>query len=626
MSTQIDNAAAAGFTAAIDLDKVSPDAVFKATWSFTNSGTTTWDGRYQFVYTIAPHPETAAFPRVPLAAKSAYAITELGAPPAVPPGETVQLTLTFTAPNVVATHATNWQLQAPDGRRFGPVRWLRAVVKAVAGQPAVARQPAASGQPATDKRPTPTPTPASFSPEEWRSAIWDITSVFESGRPGGRADAYQNSDSGIVSYGKHQATLQSGNLERVLTAYFQRSSSPACHSLQQEYAARVKNKEESLRHDARFKELLLAAAGEEAMRQAQDAHFEQNFYQPTTTRARELGVKTPLGLACLYDARVQGGQGGLNRILELVAQKLGSPGPSDSVDEPTWIRAFLDEREAWLGRVADNKEQEGKLQDAGFLRTSTFRVAELRKLLHSGNLNLAGEFTVRDQRIRGLREEMLAKLADKIADKPTDEPAGEPVEKIDLLAYIKGDGRQYEIKNAWGSQERVQTQEDAGNFYHVKNAQWEQFFHDNDFIYRDVDTSPGAGRFYRQKDADLPRGSRWLCRYMAVGQTHTQARQVQFYNKADGSTSAQNSGNVTDTIKLIARHPQYRFPTGIELNDVVELEWVNGRERYFYAKNYGLVGWERKHDDPHTPPWSAISEIHQPGTRDPFDRERVPLP
>ena len=67
------------------------------------------------------------------------------------------------------------------------------------------------------------------------------------------------------------------------------------------------------------------------------------------------------------------------------------------------------------------------------------------------------------------------------------------------------------------------------------------------------------------------------------------------------------------------------FPTGIELNDVIELEWVNGRERYFYAKNYGLVGWERKHDDPHTPPWSAISEIHQPGSREPFTRERLTI-
>jgi hypothetical protein len=136
MSTQIDNATAAGFTAAIDLNKVSPGATFKATWSFKNAGTTTWDGRYQLAYTLAPHAETAGFPRSPMTAQNAFTLAELGAPAAVRPGQTVALTLTFTAPANAATHATTWQMQAPNGRRFGPVRWMRAVVV----QPVVAPQ------------------------------------------------------------------------------------------------------------------------------------------------------------------------------------------------------------------------------------------------------------------------------------------------------------------------------------------------------------------------------------------------------------------------------------------------------------------------------------------------------
>jgi hypothetical protein len=600
MSTQtgFDHAEAAGFTPAINLDDVAPGTTFQATWGYTNMGTTTWDGRYRFTYTLTPHPETAANPRSPMGTQMAFALTDLGAPDTVPPGATVQLTITFTAPATAATHATNWQLQAPDDQRFGPVRWLRAVVKET-------------------KAAEPAGETADFTPDNWRSAIFAITNIFESGTPDGRVDAYQNVDAGIVSYGKHQATLQSGNLERVLNAYFPRSNSATSQALQQEYAGRVQRKEETLRHDARFKQLLLAAAAEPEMSQAQDEVFDNRFYTTVAARASQLGVKTPLGLACLYDTQIQGG---LDRVVELVTQKLGTSGPSTSTDEPTWIRTFLDEREAWLNRVADNKEKEGLPQDAGFLRTSTFRVRELRQLLNSGNLQLAGEFSVRGQRIQGLQQRLMERMAERQPDKAEADQAA-----LDLLPYIKGDGRQYEIKNAWGSQERLQTQKDGGNFYHVKNAQWEQFFHDNDFIYRDADTSPGNNRFYRLKDADLPRGSRWLLRRMSIGQTHTQARQVQFYHKGDGSPSVENSGHVTDTIKLVAHHAKYRFHTGIELDDVIELEWVNGRERYFYAKNYGLVGWERKHDDPHTPPWSAISEIHRSGTREPFVRERVPL-
>jgi hypothetical protein len=51
----------------------------------------------------------------------------------VRPGESVALTLNFTAPKALATHATNWQLAGPDSVRFGPIRWLRAVVVAAAG-------------------------------------------------------------------------------------------------------------------------------------------------------------------------------------------------------------------------------------------------------------------------------------------------------------------------------------------------------------------------------------------------------------------------------------------------------------------------------------------------------------
>ena len=194
---------------------------------------------------------------------------------------------------------------------------------------------------------------------------------------------------------------------------------------------------------------------------------------------------------------------------------------------------------------------------------------------------------------------------------------------IDLLLYVKGDGRQYEVRNSFGSQERFQTQEDGSTFYLVKNTQWEQFFFDNDFIYRDIDISPGAGRYYRLTDPDRQHGSRWLRRRMVIGDTFTQKRHVQFYNKKDGTPSVPNSGHVEDTIKLVAHHDKLKFETGVEVEDVIEFQWVNGKEKYFYARGLGMVGWARGHDDPNTPEWSAVAEIHAPGSREPFVRERV---
>ncbi len=126
-----DAAESAGFAFDVDLNRVPAGGPLHATWTFRNSGQSTWGGDYRLVYSETPHPETAGNARSTLGAAPGYTLAELGASP-VRPGEMVGLTLPFRAPTIAGTYATNWQLAAPDGRRFGPIRWLRAVVVAVA--------------------------------------------------------------------------------------------------------------------------------------------------------------------------------------------------------------------------------------------------------------------------------------------------------------------------------------------------------------------------------------------------------------------------------------------------------------------------------------------------------------
>ena len=130
-STQMNAAEVAGFASDTDMNRVPAGAPFRATWTFRNSGQNTWGGDYRLVYADTPHPETANNARSTLGAAAGYTLAELGAPP-VGPGETVPLTLIFHAPAAPGIYATNWQLAAPDGQHFGPIRWLRAVVVAVA--------------------------------------------------------------------------------------------------------------------------------------------------------------------------------------------------------------------------------------------------------------------------------------------------------------------------------------------------------------------------------------------------------------------------------------------------------------------------------------------------------------
>lgn len=185
---------------------------------------------------------------------------------------------------------------------------------------------------------------------------------------------------------------------------------------------------------------------------------------------------------------------------------------------------------------------------------------------------------------------------------------------VDLLDYLAGDGRTYRVGNSRGSFEVFQTQRESDRFYQVKAwddlsvVNYEEFSVDH-FIRRDVDTSPGGGRFYRQFDAP------WAPRFMRVGESFSQRKRVQFYWLADCSESEANSDEVTDTITLDARYDRYTFRSNgwaaVTLPDVVQLRWVEGGEIYFFARRYGLVGWERLHQDLLTPAWSAISEMRE---------------
>jgi hypothetical protein len=127
-----DEAEAAGFSPSVDLDRVAADESFQGTWIFRNSGNTTWTADYRLLFVEQGHPETASTTNTALGAIPSQSITDLGAPEEVRPGESMSLTLEFKAPVKTGTYGTNWQLQNPAGKQFGPIRWMRAIVVSAA--------------------------------------------------------------------------------------------------------------------------------------------------------------------------------------------------------------------------------------------------------------------------------------------------------------------------------------------------------------------------------------------------------------------------------------------------------------------------------------------------------------
>lgn len=195
----------------------------------------------------------------------------------------------------------------------------------------------------------------------------------------------------------------------------------------------------------------------------------------------------------------------------------------------------------------------------------------------------------------------------------------------DLATYMVGDGRLYEVwRSINNSQARHQTQIEGYKFFHTKgseiSAEWEELWASANYIYRGTDTSPGNGEYYTLREYGQY-GSPWAPRFWHVGGIFERNPVVTFYRDTD--CGQVNQGTHRTWLKFEEFYSTFTFPGGITLNGVVQLAWLlapNAEpvERYYYAKNFGLVGWSSNDRG-----FSHISEIHAPGTRPDNNREII---
>ena len=162
---------------------------------------------------------------------------------------------------------------------------------------------------------------------------------------------------------------------------------------------------------------------------------------------------------------------------------------------------------------------------------------------------------------------------------------------LDLLDYLRGDGRAYMVQHPGGASEKFRTVRDGARWLQLKNSQWEEFWYDDGFIWRGVDTSPGDGQYYRQFE-DGQEGARWCPRRMTVGQRWESPAEhtVQTYWKADcRAVDHVRNGRTRNRLTLVARHAALTW-NGVTVEDVVEVVSVTG-ETSFWGRGFGLVAW-----------------------------------
>lgn len=159
--------------------------------------------------------------------------------------------------------------------------------------------------------------PGTFDLDRVKSSAFKVTAAFE----GSGYAAYNNYDAGIVSYGLIQFTLAAGSLFAVIDHYLKSCKSQTAEALRA-YHERIRNRDASLRHDPNLRKLLIEAAREAEMRQAQDEVATISYWDKVVEGYivhREL--KYPLTYALLFDMGVNFGTG--HGFVRLAEERLG---------------------------------------------------------------------------------------------------------------------------------------------------------------------------------------------------------------------------------------------------------------------------------------------------------------
>ena len=147
---------------------------------------------------------------------------------------------------------------------------------------------------------------------------------------------------------------------------------------------RVKKKDASLKEDSAFLALLKTAGDDPTMRRVQDDFFKKHFFEPAYRTAESIGIRSPLGIAVVYDSMIHGGW---RRLHDMTRKELGGT-PATGIDEHLWIKTYLKLRREWFKNHNNN-----------LLQRLTYRPQAFLELIDKDNWDLLPPIEIQGQKI-----------------------------------------------------------------------------------------------------------------------------------------------------------------------------------------------------------------------------------
>jgi chitosanase len=196
----------------------------------------------------------------------------------------------------------------------------------------------------------------------------EIVEIFEGGRPDnyGALVAIPG-DTGGLSGGLLQATMNSGNLGKLLRLYRTYGGT----TITEDEVLQVERKDPSQNNDPIFRKMFKAAASEQPMRDAQDTYFYGMFLAPAERTCQDRGWTEPLVIALVLDGFVHGS-----------FKKINSMVPS-TLNQWEWARTYIQLRKRWLAEHANP-----------VLNKCIYRMETFEALVAANNWQLSKPFLV----------------------------------------------------------------------------------------------------------------------------------------------------------------------------------------------------------------------------------------
>lgn len=162
--------------------------------------------------------------------------------------------------------------------------------------------------------------------------------------------------------GRAGFTTATGDAYEVVKRYTDRKNNNVLAKYLPELKKLAIETSDDVSHLQGFAAAWASAAKDMVFRSVQDEVVDEYYYQPSALRADQLGLKTALAKAVLYDTIIQHGEGddydGLPALIERANVEAGGS-PKEGIDEKTWLSAFLKIRRAALSHAHDSATRAG---------------------------------------------------------------------------------------------------------------------------------------------------------------------------------------------------------------------------------------------------------------------------